>query len=254
MGTNIRYILLTALRDRLFFGVCALIVLSTYVAYVMGGTALVEMRETTLVFTAGAAELILVVGLVVFICFHLRQAFDSKEIDVILSRPISRTTLVLSFAAGFAVVASLLLAPLLAIIAWLGVTQWHGFIVWSLSLLAELLLISTLAVFAALMLKSAVSAVMGTLAMYVMSRLMGYFIATAKSGLLFDVQAVNMVGKSIINYVAILVPRLDMFAKTEWLIYGVPSAQDIWLFSLQTAIFIPLLLVAAVVDFRRKQF
>lgn len=53
---------------------------------------------------------------------------------------------------------------------------------------------------------------------------------------------------------AIFVPRLDFFAKTEWLVYGMENSHELRLLLLQAAIFIPLLLVAAIIDFRKKQF
>src|SRR5271155_3737620 len=101
MLTNIRYILITALRDWLFIGLLAGILLATAVSATLGSTAFIEEKEMTVTFAAGAARLILMVGMIVFVCFHIRNAFDTKEIDVILSRPISRSNLVISYWLGF---------------------------------------------------------------------------------------------------------------------------------------------------------
>ena len=59
---------------------------------------------------------------------------------------------------------------------------------------------------------------------------------------------------SALKSVSTLVPRLDFFAKSEWLVYGLNSREEWQLFLLQSAIFIPLLVLAAVLDFRRKEF
>lgn len=254
MLTLIRYILLTALRDRLFIALLASVVLAAAAASVLGSTALVEAEQTTQIYAAYAARLILALGLIVFVCFHIHQAFDSKEIEVNLSRPVSRAALVTAYFLGFGLVASLLWLPVAGLIAWLGLFVGEGFAAWSLSLWCELWIVITLALFAALMLKSSVSAVVVSLSIYILSRMMGYFLATGASNALFQSAQVNEILRSALKGVAVIVPRLDFFGKTEWLAYGVPAAQDWMLFLTQSAIFIPLLLFAAIVDFNRKEF
>ena len=95
MLSNIRYVLLTAMRDRLFLGLLAGVLAAAYISGVLGSTAMLEPEQMTLSFTASSARVILMVGIIVFIGFHMRNAFDAREIDVLLSRPISRTSLVL---------------------------------------------------------------------------------------------------------------------------------------------------------------
>lgn len=51
-----------------------------------------------------------------------------------------------------------------------------------------------------------------------------------------------------------IIPRLDFFAKTEWLVYGVGETGEIIRFMLQAAAFIALLLAIAIYDFKRKEF
>ena len=57
-----------------------------------------------------------------------------------------------------------------------------------------------------------------------------------------------------LKIISIFMPRLDFFAKSDWLIYGVKSPVDIHLFFAQALVFIPLLILATIADFRRKQF
>lgn len=254
MKTNIRYILLTALRDWLFVGLLLGVVLAAMISSSMGSMAMVEAEQLKLTYAAASTRLLLVVGLIVFACFHLRNAFDTREIDVFLSRPISRRNLVISYWLGFSLVALLLVAPSIAIIYLVGVVNGHGFIVWALSFALEVLLVVAVALFCAFTLKSAVSAVMASLGFYVLSRMMGFFIATSKSSLLFRSQELNDLSEFMMDKLAIFVPRLDFFAKTEWLVYGMESQQELYLLLLQAAIFIPLLLTAAIIDFRKKQF
>jgi len=252
MKTTIRYIMITAIRDRLFVGLFVCVLAAALLSRLLGGTAMLEPEQMTLVFAAASSRAILAVGLIVFVCFHVRTAFDSKEIDVMLSRPMSRHNLVLSYWVGFAFVAAILTAVMVAVMLVVGVIDYQGFMIWALSFLAEVWLVVALGLFAAFTLKSAVSAVMASLGFYVLARMMGFFIATANKSLLFEDDRIDTGLRLVIQAVSIVIPRLDFFAKTQWLVYG--AGDDHLWFILQAAIYIPVLLVAAILDFRRKQF
>ncbi len=254
MLTNIRYILLTAIRDWLFLALFLGVIGAASISATLGGTALLEPAQMILTFSAASSRVILMVGLIVFVCFHIRHAFDSREIDVLLSRPISRANLVVSFWLGFILVASLLVIPTVGVIYWIGILNGKGFAAWAVSLLMESYLVITIAMFAALTLRSAVFSVMGSLAIYTMSRMIGFFVATTDSGMLFSNTIINTIVRGSMDVISVVIPRLDFFAKSHWLIYGLKSTQDVVLFVQQGVIFIPLLLAAAIIDFRRKQF
>ncbi len=253
MLTNIRYILITALRDWLFVGLLIGVLFATGISATLGGTAFLEEREMTVTFAAGSARLILMIGLIVFVCFHIRNAFDTKEIDVILSRPISRGNLVIAYWLGFALVALLLVIPVVGILALIGhFGQWGGFIGWAASLLLESGLVVALALFSAFTLRSATASVLACMGFYVLSRMMTFFVMTAESGMVHGKEYVLL--KYALEAISTIVPRLDLFTKSEWLIYGFNASQDWIVFIAQAAIFIPLLLLASIADFKRKQF
>lgn len=252
MLTNIRYILITALRDWLFVGLLAGTVFASVIAAILGSTAFLEEHEMTLTYTAGSARIILMVGMIIFTCFHIRSAFDTKEIDVILSRPISRTNLVIAYWLGFSFVAFLLALPIIAIVGLIGVQEWLGYGVWSLSLVLEAFLVVAVALFSAFTLRSAVASVMFCMGFYVLSRMMAFFVATSQSHMLADPKF--LLPKQLLVALSTLVPRLDFFAKSEWLVYGLTSPAQLWYFSLQALVFVPLLLIATTLDFRRRQF
>ncbi len=267
MHTTIRYVLLTALRDRLFLGLMIGVVFAAYVSSVLGSTALVENTQMKMAFAAASARIILMVGLMIFICFHVRHAFDSKEIDVFLSRPMTRLHLLLSYWLGFSLVALLLVLPSLGVLAFLQYSRpadggWlpilvnvnvEGFVVWAVSVLCESLLVVGLALFASLTLKSGVTSVMASLGFYVVSRMMGFFVATADSTLVNKDEWNTLLTWSL-KAVSTIFPRLDFFGQTEWIIYGVKSWEPFILSLTQMVVFLPLLLVMAAFDFQRKQF
>jgi len=252
MLTNIRYIMITALRDWLFIGLFVGILVATAISATLGSTAFIEETEMTLSFASSSSRLILMAGLIVFICFHIRNAFDTKEIDVILSRPISRSNLVISYWLGFSFVGLLLTIPVVAIIAFIGPVNFTGFIGWSISLLLEMGIVVALALFSAFTMRSAVTAVLGCMGFYILSRMMAFFVFTSNSGMFNDIKFVGL--KWALQAISTLLPRLDFFAKSDWLVYGFVSQQDWQVCIAQALVFIPLLLAATMIDFRRRQF
>jgi len=252
MLTNIRYILITALRDWLFLGLLIAIIFATMISATLGSTAFIEENAMTLTYAAGSSRIILMIGLIVFTCFNIRNAFDTKEIDVILSRPISRANLVISYWLGFSQVSALLCLPIVAIIGLLGILNVGGYIVWAASLLLEAFLVVAIALFAAFTLRSAVTSVMASMGLYVLSRMMAYFVITSQSGMVSEKHFSLL--KELLFGISSLVPRLDFFAKSEWLVYGIEAARDWQLFVIQAVVFVPLLLLATIADFKRKQF
>lgn len=247
MLTNVRYILLTALRDWLFAALLIGIFSCALISHTLGSTALIEMQEMALSFTSASARVVVITGLIIFACFHVRNAFDTKEIDVFLSRPITRSNLVFSYWIGFAAVSLLLLLPILLMTGIQGVLNWSGFIFWAASLLIECWLVVAVALLAAFTLKSAVTSTLASMGFYVVARMMGFFIASTLA-------TQNTTISYPLEFISRIIPRLDLFAQSNWLIYGMKDWGSFKLFALQAVIFIPLLIFATILDFRRKDF
>ncbi len=255
MPTIIRYVLLTALRDRLFVALLVGIAGAAWVSSVLASTALEEQREMMLAFSAASSRLILITGITVFVVFHVRGAFDSKEIDVMLSRPISRAQLVVALWLGFSAVAALLSLIAIGAVWYVSPLNMQGFAGWSASLMLEAIIMTAVAIFTALMIRGAAVAVMACLAVYTLARMIGYFLATVQSQLLFKDNMLNKLARGAMEFLAMFVPRFDFFAKSGWRTYGFKDAGvDVSLFATQASIFIPLLLTAAIIDFKRRQF
>lgn len=240
------------MRDWLFWVLFIGVLCATGIAGLLGSTAFLEAQEMTVTYAAGSSRVMLMLGLIVFVCFHVRHAFESKEIDVILSRPISRANLVIAYWLGFMLVALLLLLPIIGILGLIGAPNLTGFFIWSLSLLLEAGVVVSLALFSAFALKSAVSSVLGCMGLYVISRMMIFFVMTAESPMFNDWKYLWL--RFLLQGISSIMPRLDFFSKSEWLVYGIGTAASWHLFFIQALVFIPLLLVASIIDFKRKQF
>lgn len=254
MYTTIRYILLTASRDLLFLGLLLGVVIAVGLSMVLGSTAMLEKEAMTLSFASAAARLMLVVGITVFICFHLRQAFEHKEIDVLLSRPLSRAQIMLAYWMGFSCVAFFLVLASATIISLLPAFNVQGYFAWAGTLLLESFLVVALALFASFTLRSAVASVMVTLGFYVLGRMMAFFLLTLNNPSMIINVEISQFTKGLLTGISMIIPRLDLFAQSDWLVYGLQHPQDLQLALMQVVVYIPLLLSAATIDFLRKEF
>ncbi len=255
MLTTIRYILLTARRDWIFMGLAVALFAVFAVSSFLGGTSLVEQQQMTAVFVGSATRLVLIIGLILFVCFHVRRAFEHREVEFILTRPISRTRFVLSYWLGFFTVSLWLLLPLLgAMLLLLPGLHLAGLAWWGASLMLEIAVILAFALFVALILRSAVSAVLLCFGFYVMARMMGFFLYLLDKPYDLATLSFNALLHHIMTLLSALMPRLDLFGQTEWLIYGTVPVGDFRFVALQAAITIPLLLGMALLDFARRDF
>jgi len=166
MWNKVRYILMTAQRDSLFLGLAVSIIFASYIAFFLGTTATVEEGQTSMVYAAGICRIILILGLVIFVAFHIRRSFENREIDLMLVHPISRTKFILSYLLGYSFIALffvLFAAVVLYLLAHIGSLKQNleGLGIWTLSVLLEAVIMSTLAMTASLIMRSTVITVLG---------------------------------------------------------------------------------------------
>lgn len=256
MISIIRHTLITALRDYLFIGLVATLLVAVFISCFLGSTAIVEQEQMTLSYMAGSTRLINVIGLILFVCFHVRRAFDNKEIEVTLTKPISKAKFVIAYWFAFALLAIIMSAILITIIASLNLIKIKALSIWSLSLLFESIMIIAFAMLSALIMRGAVTAALSSMCFYFVARMMGFFIATIDHlphSFSFE-NLFHWCSESVLRAVSIILPRLDLFGKTSWLIYDSAGSQELILILTQSLVYIPLLLAVIIFDFKRKQF
>jgi len=248
MFKQVRYILLTAQRDFLFFALAACILAAIALAMFLGQNTVTEQSETAMVFAASIVRGVLILGLTIFTAFSISRFFENREIDLMLVRPVSRASFVFSFWIGFSMIALLFVIFSSIILFLFSSPNLGGFLFWAFSLLLETMIILALTMAAALILRSAVSAVLLSLGFYILARLSGFIM------LIVTKPGPETIENKIFMGVSAVIPRLDFFAKTQWLVYGVADSGEVLQYMLQAAVFIVLLLAIAIYDFQRKEF
>jgi ABC-type transport system involved in multi-copper enzyme maturation permease subunit len=178
----------------------------------------------------------------------LREIND-KGLELMLSLPLSRSAQYLGRLAGFAGCGVVLaFAFALVLLPWVPPAAAA---LWGLSLACEVALVAAAALFFAMTLAQLVPAIAATAGLYLLARSMAAIQAIA-SGPVADTTLTGRIARFSVDAIALLLPRLDQVTRTEWLLYGPPSA-GAWAAALGGLVLYGLLLVAAgLFDFHRR--
>lgn len=255
MHATFRYVLLTAVRDRFPIAIIVALLAMTAVSILIAASTLFEGTQTGLAYAGEFFRAALVLGLTIFVCFHVRRLHETRELEAILTRPISRGAFVLAYYGAFAVLASVLDVLTTPMLMSAFGAHGAGLAEWEASMVLESWIVAALALFCAMALESATAAVMVCLGFYLLGRTAQFFLAIAKSGYAATSnEGINIGTQSIMNVIASIMPRLDLFGQSRWLVYGPGGGWGVGILLLQTAIYVPLLLLATTRDLHVRRF
>ncbi len=249
----ILYVLRASIRDKLVLSLIVLLVTAVSLSVFIGSSAITEPDAAILTFIASSSRFIGVLALVLFVVFYVRRAYETHDIEYLLSRPISRISFVISHLLAFSV-----LSLFFAVIVSAGLVlfastfmNYEGFLVWSVSLALELMIVSYAAFFFSMVLPSAVASTMATLAAYTLARMSGQVLGIIDAGgqsSLFEV-----LGK-VMEAASVIVPRFDLFSQSSWLLYGPDTNIGLGFILIHGILFLFLITCSAIFDLLRKEF
>lgn len=177
-----------------------------------------------------------------------RDASD-KGLEFTLAFPISRQAYYLGKLAGFGL-AGLALATAFAapMLLWSGAA---GVGAWWLSLALEVLLVSAAALFFALALAQPAAALAATAGLYLLGRSIGAIQAIA-GGPHAQEGALAGAARWAIDAVALLLPRLDLATRSDWLLYAAPGGAELARVLAALLVYAALLAAAGLFDLGRR--
>lgn len=250
-----KYCFLTAVRDYFYLGLIALIVIFTALSIFLGDLSNSEQIESTIVYIAASFRMILAFGISTFICLHIKNMYDQRTIDFIFSKNISRCVFVMSYWLSFVLIALFLLIPLIGFFAFFLKNNLIGLMHWSISMLAEIMIIIAFSMTAALVLRNFLISLTVTYMFYFVSRIMGFFVAIQDVSMIYHNTTYSSIMYYVMNGVSMFLPRLDLFANSEWLIYGgiAEKMKEILLLHSHAALYIPILFGISFFDMKRKE-
>jgi hypothetical protein len=208
-GPLVKFVLTAARRDKLLVTLLLMIGIGAALSVFLGGAAITEEDSFALVFGAGGLRFLSVVGLVLFVCFYVRRSFETKEVEFLLSRPISRVTFLFSHAFAFMILAVAVSLVVSGAVFFLGKPNIEGWAIWGMSIAIENMVMVVAALFFSMVLSSAAGSALSTLGLYVLTRLIGTLLGIAS---LTPEKLVFAILDNVMNFISIFVPRLDMMA------------------------------------------
>lgn len=251
------YVILAAIRDKVFISFLAMIAVGISLSVFLGSSAVLEKDQFAAVFVSSGLRLASVTCLVLFIVFYIRRSYEDRDVEYMLTKPVSRFSYSLSHIIAFTVL-SLFATVFVSLAVYYqmpsavdGVGNYNGLVYWCSSLFVELIIMSSVAFFFAMVLKSAVSASLITLAFYVLSRLIGQILGIVEAPGQFGFMQVL---EQVMLFISIFVPRLDLMGQSSWLLYGLDDSINLFFIFGQGLVFCFLVFIATMVDFVRKQF
>lgn len=265
------YILTAARRDKLMITLLLMIVLVASLSIFMGSASVIEEDQFSMVLGSGSLRLLGVTGIVLFCSFYMRRVFENKEAEFFLSRPLSRTTFLLSHATAFIILALLVAVAVELPMFFIARPSMDGLIAWCLSLMVEYAIVAVATLFFSMVLSSAAGTALATFGLYVLSRLIGVLLGIAAQpadGWIF------LILNKVMQVISVVIPRLDLMGQTSWLVYGVDGSANLGVQEgasgyaqsmithlgisgfvlMQGVFFVALLLMASLYDFTRRRF
>lgn len=247
----VRYVMVAALRDRLILVLVLSLIAGASLSVFLGSAALTEKIQFVQVFASSGLRLAGLLCLSLFVISYIRRAFETRDIDYLLSRPVGRVCFVFSHATAFSILAIIVAGAVCAAVLGAGMRLESGQGLWALSLVIEYIIMANAAFFFAMVLPGVASGAMATTGLYVLARLMGQLLGIASAGL--NVPGATLFS-ALLKVISVFVPRLDLMAQSAWLVYG-PDDTAGFVFMLgQGAVFTMLIILATCVDLVRRKF
>lgn len=252
------YVLKAAYRDKVMLSAIGLFFIGGGISAFLGYASILESGRFAVVFTASSLRLIGVISLIIFVTFFIRRSFESRDIDYLLSRPITRNSYVISVSFAFTVIAFMMAVSVSFFVIGMMVTagfDLSGHVMWTASLFLEFVITVNIAMFFAMSLSSATSSTLFTMALYVLGRLSGQILGAVN---MKNVDGAEMENASFVanafEVVSVIIPRLDLLAHSNWVLYGNDQVNLFLYAFVQGVVFVLMALTATIVDLKRREF
>ncbi len=241
---------LEAARGRLAWLVAGFTLAGCVVAVFAGEIAITETRGVRAGLLGAWLRSCAAFTVGLFVIAGMVRELHGKGVELVLSMPVSRATYCAGKLAGFAGI-SVLLATACGL-ALAGFAPPLQVAIWAASLGLELLIVtaaSLLCVFTFPQVAGASSVVAG---FYVLSRMMAALQLMAHEPQAVAASAARRFIGAFVDGLAFVLPDLDRFTESEWLIHGAGTIADLGFAATQAAVYVALLCAAALFDFYRK--
>jgi ABC-type transport system involved in multi-copper enzyme maturation permease subunit len=246
------YTLLEALRTRLPLLLAVALTLLLALGFFVSELAVIESQRLRLSFYAAGARCAAVFIVSVHVLGSITREFNDKGIDALLALDLPRSHYILGKLGGFlaiaAAVAAITCVPLAVQAAPAAVLQW------GMALLLELAVVAAFSLFCVIAFGQFIPAAALLLAFYLLARSLTAIQLISAHPLSGADTLSHTVGRWMVDSLALVMPALDRWPQTAWLIDAPAPWPSFAALLAQAALYVVLLATAAMVDFQRRNF
>lgn len=243
------YTLLESVRNRLVWLLLAVALAAVGLTGFVNQLAITEGAQVQAALIGAFLRLCAVFIVLTLVVTSVLREFNDRGLELILGLPLPRFAYVLGKLLGYCAVA-LFPALLFGLLTVLYAPPGQAAL-WTASLLCELALVAGIGLLCALTFRQVVVALGAGMAMYIGARSMAALQAIGRSTAP-EQGASQRVIDGVFDVAGAILPRLDEFTRSEWLVYHTGSLADLQPIALQSAVFLVLAAGVALFDFYRK--
>lgn len=250
--TIARYTLLEALRARLPWLVLLMLLVLLAASALLGQLAITESGRIQTAFLAATLRPAAVFMLCLHIIGSMTREFNDKGFEFILSLDIPRASYVLGKLLGFGLVGILLAVAVSAAV--MALAPAADGLLWATSLVCELWVVAALSLFCVVALPHIMPAASFVLGFYVLARSIGAMQLMSSSPIADASGLAHQALPRLVDLLALLLPRLDTFTQSAWLVDHSGGWNLIATIAAQAVIYVGLLAAATMFDLYRKNY
>jgi len=246
--TIARFSLIEAIRGKIIWIMASLLILSILLSLFIGQTALTETRESQVALMAGFLRLSSVMVIIFFVVSSVARDFQDKSIELLFAIAIPRYQVFIGKFIGFSLLA--LVVSVLFSMALFFYAEPLVTIIWSLSLWSELSLVALLSLVFIFSLENVSISLLMSFGVYSLMRLMPAIQSMGDGP--FQDSVFNQLMNKVLDFIDLLLPRLDNFTQSGWLVTGDVSSISIINFLTEFILFVIFFVLVGVIDLKRK--
>lgn len=247
--TIAKYTLLEAMRNRLMWLQAGVLVIGIGLSGFLAEVAITESRQIQLALLGAFLRYSAVFLLATFVVTSIVREANDKGLEGVLALPLPRASYALGKLAGYC---ALSLVPALSASAVVStMVPWDQALLWTLTLIGELWLVAGFSLLCVFTFNQVMASLSAVFAFYLLARsvtalqLIGHGPYTRETP---SQQVLN----ALLSGLSKVLPRLDDFARTDWLVYGNGDLSSLPMVALQTGLYLTLLSAATLFDLYRK--
>jgi len=243
-----RFSLIEAIRGKIIWIIAALMIMAMMLSLFVSQAALTETRESQVALMAGFLRISSILVMIFFVVSSIARDFQDKSIELLFAVSIPRYQVFIGKFFGFSLLSFLISGFYFFI--FLFFSEAEAAFIWSVSFWFELSLMALLSLIFILSLENVALSLMISLGIYVLMRLMPA-IQSMGEGPMQD-GLFNQFINSMIDIIALFLPRLDLFSQSSWLIVNEISGIDIISFLIEFMLYVTFFILVGVFDLKRK--